>query len=352
MRVIRDKNDRMMKLSDNVFNARQVRSAPKLKLWRYAGLMLTYRCNAACAFCYYYCGPQAGGLLPVETAMDAWAALRRLAGDSARVHLTGGEPFLYFDRLLEICEQAQRRNLGGVDFVETNGGWVADETSVRRRLRALNAAGVRRLKISWDLFHAEFVPVEKVRLLVRLAGEQFGPDGVLVRWQHRLDNPLEAVAMDEAGRLDAMRAEMNEHGGRFTGRAAQRLGPLCATIPPQELAGRHCRRAILGAKGVHIDPYGNVFSGQCSGMTVGNLAEAGLDGLWKTFDPHLSDFWGRLYARGPSGLLDSAVAAGYEPRTAYASKCHLCADIRRFYFDTGRFLSIIGPDACYGKMSL
>ncbi len=342
----------MLKLSDNVFNARQVRSAPKLKLWRYAGLMLTYRCNAACKFCYYYCGPQAGGLLPVETAMDAWAALRRLAGDTARVHLTGGEPFLYFDRLLQICEQAQRRNLGGVDFVETNAGWVADETCARRRLRALDAAGLRRLKISWDLFHAEFVPVEKVRLLVRLAGEQLGPDRVLVRWQHRLENPLDPAGMDDAGRLAAMSAEMSEQGGRFTGRAAEALGPLCAAIPPQDLAGRHCRRSILGAKGVHIDPYGNVFSGQCSGMAVGNLSATSLDGLWKTFDPQKLDIWAGLLERGPTGLLEDAIAAGYPLRTAYASKCHLCADIRRFYFDTGRFLSIISPDACYGKKSV
>ena len=323
-----------------------------MKVWRYAGLMLTYRCNAACRFCYYYCGPQAGGVLPTETAMQAWAALRRLAGPSAKIHLTGGEPFLVFDRLLDICQQAQRCGLGGADYVETNAGWVGDETETRRRLRALDAAGLKRLKISWDVFHAEFVPADKVRLLVRLAQEELGPDRVLVRWQHWLNALDDTAVLGESERLAVMRQAMAEEGGRFTGRAAETLGTLCADQSPDELIGRHCQRSILGAKGVHIDPYGNVFSGQCSGMAVGNLHTTGLDALWKGFDPDASDFWKTLCQAGPGGFLEPAAVLGYTPQARYASKCHLCTDIRRFFFDKGRYLSIICPNECYGKQGV
>ena len=43
----------MIELSENVYNSRLSRSEPKFKLWRSAGLLLTYKCNCACEFCYY-----------------------------------------------------------------------------------------------------------------------------------------------------------------------------------------------------------------------------------------------------------------------------------------------------------
>jgi MoaA/NifB/PqqE/SkfB family radical SAM enzyme len=339
----------MVDLQDNRYNIRQSRNTAKLKVWRYAGLMLTYRCNAACRFCYYYCGPNAGGLMPTELAIEAWTALRRLAGKTAKVHLTGGEPFLYFDRLLDICQQAQRYGLGGPDYVETNAGWITDETEARCRLKALDAVGLGRLKISWDLFHEEFVPAGKVHFLVRTACEILGADRVLVRWQKYLDRPCTIQAMNEADRKAAMAEAMAKDAGRFNGRAAEVLGPLLAAKTVTELIHENCRGAILGAKGVHIDPYGNVFSGQCSGMVVGNLNSSPLDTLWKEFDPEKAEFWKTLYSDGPGGFITQAKAAGYTFRSFYASKCHLCADIRRFFFDKGLYLPIIYPKECYGK---
>lgn len=339
----------MMDLQDNVFNARQDRSTPKLKLWRYAGLMLTYRCNAACRFCYYHCGPEAGGLMAVETAVAAWAALRRLAGETAKVHLTGGEPFLVFERLLEICEQAQRLGLGGADYVETNAGWVTDQAEARRRLKALDAAGLRRLKISWDIFHEEFIPVEKVRFLTHAAREVLGSDRVLVRWEKYLDAPSGIAAMNTAQRTAALTEAMAADAGRFTGRAAEQLAPLCAAQPLDALSGCNCQNVILGAKGVHIDPYGSVFSGQCPGMAVGNVLTTDLDELWKAFDPPAQDFWQILMTRGPRGFLPQIQSEGFVPKPLYASKCHLCSDIRSFLFDNSRFLQIICTNECYGK---
>jgi MoaA/NifB/PqqE/SkfB family radical SAM enzyme len=339
----------MAELQDNVYNARQSQSAAKLKLWRYAGLMLTYRCNAACRFCYYCCGPTAGGLMPVETAIAAWMSLRRLAGEGAKVHLTGGEPFLVFERLLAICEAARAAGLGGADYVETNAGWVTDESEAQHRLKALNAAGLKQLKISWDAFHEEFVPVEKVRFLYRAACEIFGHERVSVRWAKHLEHPSGIRAMDEADRLAVLAAAMADDAGRFTGRAAETLAPLVAAKTVQYLAGLNCRQAILGAKGVHIDPYGNVFSGQCSGMAVGNVNTETFETIWIRFDPEKAAFWKTLYHQGPCGFAAGARVAGHVQRPFYASKCHFCTDIRRIFFDKGLHLPIICPDECYGK---
>ena len=338
----------MLQFQDNLFNARQSRHQPKLKLWRYAGLMLTYRCSAACRFCYYYCSPESGGLMSVDTAIRSWEGLVRIAGDSAKVHITGGEPFLYFDRLAQICEQAYRLGLMPVDCIETNAGVWNNPGELRDRLRYLDHLGLSRLKVSRDAFHEEYVDIEKVREFIAIARDVLGPERVLVRWEKHLECPTGIRQQAESQKQSILLAALAADSCRFTGRAAESLAPLVERYEPDAFRDRHCRNALLGSKGVHIDPYGNVFNGQCSGMVVGNVGRTPLEVLWKAFEPDRAEFWRTLYSRGPFGLLESAKADGFEMRQRYASKCHLCTDIRRFFFDKKVYSRIITPKDCYG----
>ncbi|MEN8127052.1 MAG: radical SAM protein [Planctomycetota bacterium] len=338
----------MLELRDNLFNARQSRHQPKLKLWRYAGLMLTYRCSAACRFCYYYCSPQAGGLMSVDTAIRSWEGLVRIAGNSAKVHITGGEPFLYFDRLAQVCEQAHRLGLTPVDSIETNAGVWNSADDLKEKLRFLDARGMNRLKVSWDAFHEEYIDIEKVRAFISIAENVLGPERVLVRWKKHLENPTGIRQQEESRKQSILLAALAADSCRFTGRSAEALAPLACRHKPDDFQDRHCQNAILGSKGVHIDPYGNVFNGQCSGMVVGNIGKTPLEVLWKTFEPDRADFWRTLYRNGPFGFLEIAGAKGFKIQDQYASKCHLCTDIRRFFFDNRVYPTIIAPSDCYG----
>ncbi len=66
----------MTELHENAYNKTLSRNEPKFKLWSNAGLMLTYKCNCSCEFCYYHCGPDKGGLMPVDMALGAWQSLK------------------------------------------------------------------------------------------------------------------------------------------------------------------------------------------------------------------------------------------------------------------------------------
>ncbi|KPK44161.1 MAG: hypothetical protein AMJ65_03835, partial [Phycisphaerae bacterium SG8_4] len=325
----------MIKLCENIYNGRTSRSEPKFKLWRSAGLLLTYKCNCACEFCYYNCDPEKGGLMSVETAINAWHSLRALADDAARIHITGGEPFLYWDRLEQILEEAQRERLGKVDLVETNGFWAADDRIARRRLKRLDELGMHRLKISTDPFHQEYVDAELVRRMAAAASDVLGPERVQIRWQEYLDNPTQIEDLPSAERKERYISTVNDYPCRFTGRAAGKLARLLATQPIESFAGANCKSGFLGAKGVHIDPFGNVFSGTCSGIILGNVSETPLEEIWKRFDPAHDDFISTLFNSGPSGLLEEAAKRLYQPQGSYASKCHLCTRIRQLLFDNG-----------------
>jgi hypothetical protein len=388
----------MLNLSDNTYNRGLARDEPKFKLWRSAGLMLTYRCNAACEFCYYHCSPRKGGLMPVETCLAAWRSLHILAGAEARIHLTGGEPFLYWDHLVEILRKGKEEGLGPVDLVETNGFWATDDRLAAERLNMLIALGMQRLKISVDPFHQEYVDIEPARRLAATAQRILGPDRVLVRWEEYLRGegvpPLRRVGVSPAmrgpGSPNAISSRLGTHdalatgeqgqdglatykGGtpsprdqmyvkayrdypfRFTGRAAEHLARLVASehigsqIRNPQSGIRNCLAGFLGAKGVHIDPYGNVFSGTCSGIILGNICQTPLDEIWKAFHPGHIELVQTLCEKGPYGLLEKAKSLGHEELPAYADKCHLCTHIRQFLFEHGQGVSVIGPADCYSS---
>ncbi|MCU0916840.1 MAG: radical SAM protein [Planctomycetes bacterium] len=348
----------MLALSENTYNRNVPRDEPKFKLWRSAGLMLTYRCNAACEFCYYHCSPRQGGLMPVETCIGAWRSLQVLAGEDAKIHLTGGEPFLHWEHLVEILQEGKRQNLGPVDLVETNGFWATDEQLIADRLNTLIALGVQRLKISVDPFHQEYVDIEPARRLAETAKKILGPDRVLVRWEKYLGDlrsSLSDLRWDERDRVyvEAYR----DYPFRFTGRAAGRLAQLMiekadvdfALNQQSSIINHSCLPGFLGAKGVHIDPYGNVFSGVCSGIILGNVGQTPLVEIWKTFHPKSDGLVGALCEKGPWGLLEEARAVGFQELPAYTDKCHLCTHVRQFLFERHVEPAVIGPADCYSS---
>ena len=270
-----------------------------------------------------------------------------LAGDSAKIHLTGGEPFLYWEHLCRILELAQKENLGQIDIIETNGFWATSEKLVSERLRILDGLGVRRLKISTDPFHQEYVDLEPVRLLAQTAINMLGRERVLVRWQKYLDEPVSMEALSPAEREQAYISAMRDYPCRFTGRAGGRLAELVAATPIEQIASMNCRMDFLSAKGVHIDPYGNVFSGTCSGIIIGNVTQVPLEDIWRQFQPTQNKLIETLFNFGPYGLLNQAESHGYKKAKLYAGKCHLCTNIRQFLFEKGHEQEVIGPPDCY-----
>lgn len=285
--------------------------------------------------------------MPVDMAIEAWKSLKILTGDNAKIHITGGEAFLYWDHLQEILEAAQKQKLDKVDLIETNGFWATSDNIVRQRLQRLDELGMNRFKISTDPFHQEYVEIKPVRRLAKIAIEMLGQQRVLVRWEKYLEQPMSIKDTPPTEREHQYIQAIKDYPCRFTGRAAGQLAQLFASTPAESFASKKCDSDFLGAKGVHIDPFGNVFSGTCSGIIFGNITENKLEDIWKNFHPEQNDIIHTLFTSGPAGLLESAENAGYKKRKSYADKCHLCTDIRQFFQQNGIEKTTIGPADCY-----
>jgi len=343
-----------VELEANVYNRQVGRDQKKFKVWRSAGLMLSYWCPARCACCYDFSGPNAGEAateMSVEDALDHWAAIRRLGGERGKVHLTGGEPFGDFERLERILQGACEKRLGGLEKIETNAFWCSNEKLVRERLERLKELGLERLQISTDVYHQEYVPMERVELAFRVAREVLGADGVQVRWRDFYENPVLVGGMDDPGRSEQFLAAYKKRRERLLGRAAAELANLFPLRDYENFADNNCVKSFLGARHVHVDGAGNVFSGTCIGIVVGQVRPreaVALDELWRGFDYRKHPIISVLVDQGPVGLLSIAEELGYVGGRGYASKCHLCYELRRFLYEKGVPGQQLGPGGCYG----
>jgi len=176
----------------------------------------------------------------------------------------------------------------------------------------------------------------------------------------RASRPRIAGKMPATRLGDSLKAcpERSRRAAGFGDGQPSRNHPQASAFPrgrfPAEAATRYqaaCRSSFLSAKGVHIDPFGNVFSGTCSGIIFGNVYQTPLEDIWKQFDPVQNGLINTLFNSGSFGLLDKAIKLGYKQKKFYASKCHLCTSIRQFFRDNGVEDSIIGPAECYAEMS-
>lgn len=329
-------------------------AAPQLAPWDYAGLMLTYGCNARCTFCYVHSGPERGGLMSQELALSAWQSLDRLAartGQTMRIHLAGGEPFQDWPRLVGIIRAAHDAGLTPLEKVETNAGWATSNGRTRARLELLRQLGFDHLLVSCDIFHQEYIPMARVQRCVELARRVLGRGRVRVRWWDFFQRPVEVRGLPPAQREAAFAAALRHHPDRLTGRAAAQLSHLLPLHPAAHFRGQNCVGEVLHGRHVHIDPHGHIFPGVCSGIILDRVRPGRpVENAWD----RLAVDWpqrpvvGAVTQGGSYALMRRAQAFGYQERPAgYASKCHLCTDVRQFLFERGHWPDEVGPADCY-----
>jgi MoaA/NifB/PqqE/SkfB family radical SAM enzyme len=320
----------------------------KLSRWNSAGILLTYACNAECADCYESCSPRRRGTAPVEDVRKYLGELRRLGCTGRDIHFGGGEPFYHYSHLIECLEAAEAEGMLPVGKIETNAFWCKSDELVRERLTEIDRFGIEKLFVSCDVFHQEFIPIERVRRAVRVGREVLGEKRVQAGPAKFYDDPVYVSELTEAEKLEVFRDTVQEGPWRITGRAAGVLSHLVDRHPAEKFAGDHCLRKLLKKRSIHVDPHGNVFPSTCAGIVLGNAAEQPLFELWEAFECDEHPVVRTLAEHGPVRLLEEAVEHGFVAADeGYATKCHLCFELRRFYWEQGLHRDEVGPGEIY-----
>jgi hypothetical protein len=218
------------------------------------GVMLSYKCSAACRHCMYACSPKWKADWMTEGALER--LLSRLVKSVAPapwgsqvmslnygIHLTGGEPFLNFDLLLRAAEMAGEMGIPSV-FVETNCSWCIDDGATREKLQCLKGAGLVGILISVNPFYAEYVPFERTERCIRISREVFGRNVIVYQeaYYHRFKHLGIQERLPLEDYLEMTRSErLAEHVELFLqGRAACQLREFYPKYPASAFFGRSC----------------------------------------------------------------------------------------------------------------
>lgn len=307
------------------------------------GLMLSYKCTAACRHCIYICSPEweadwisesdlEKGLSVLAEVIEPSPYGPDYIGLNDGLHFTGGEPFLNFRLLLRAVEIAAELRIPSL-FVETNCYWSTSDKVTREKLEALREKGLKGIMISVNPFYAEYIPFERTERCVRISRDIFGDNVFVYQAEYyRLFKSLEIkkkIAVEDFLALTKHKYFSGMVELFFMGRAAYKLKSHFPVYPAQALFTAPCITPFLRSWHNHFDNYGNYMPGFCGGISLGswyNLHDLLKHGLDAARYPVVN----YLAYDDMEGLFKFAAEYGYvESKSGYLSKCDLCLDIRK-----------------------
>lgn len=136
------------------------------KAMRSLAINIDSKCTASCSDCCFECSPQAKEHISNEEISHIMSYVK-VHKDVRQVSITGGEPMLRREEVVEIIKLCS--SLGKEVTLITNGFWAIDPEVAERTVGELVSDGLSALTVSYDEFHSEFIPVDRIRNLLSAA---------------------------------------------------------------------------------------------------------------------------------------------------------------------------------------
>lgn len=131
-------------------------------------LNLTQRCNAKCAHCCFGCLPDSENYL-TDDEIEKVVKYAESHEDVKVVSITGGEALLRKSKVLEITKRLS--SVGKDVTLISNGFWATNDRTTRRIFSELSEAGLNYLTVSFDDYHAKYIPVDNIKRLLTIVRE-------------------------------------------------------------------------------------------------------------------------------------------------------------------------------------
>ncbi len=289
------------------------------------GLVMTEQCPVGCRHCLASHAMEAPDLPPLETHLS-WIAKVSEVERCKSISITGGEPFLYFQRLEQVVECCRARGLGAT--VITSAHWATSGEIATDKLKQLSQAGLDGITVSTDDYHQECISLANVSNVVCAAKENgvspriavtYLPRGrsaeqVIGDLRDRLgQHTLEGVQIEAGGIVKLGRAhELEFPGPRKKAQPKLVCNALGPSIRPSGTVESCCRAPLPGT----------------SPLVIGDLNTEGFQPIYQRFLDHaiipFIQTWGLIEMLGR--LVDEKLASGLESYHDVTEEeiCELC----------------------------
>lgn len=293
---------------------------------RYHSLVLipSDHCNISCRHCAPECGPAVRHPWDVALLERCITEATRIPNLRKNVHFAGGEPFLYFAQMLQLARHAHRHHFSS--SIVTNGFWGVNEARAANMIESLVENGLRRVELSVDHFHLEFLPERTIRQAIAVLKQAgvFICMRVVTTRNHQVDETLRRFTPDD---LDGV--EVNASGLIPTGRAVREVNADEYYSSAEGVLGS-CSTFL----NLTIRPDGNV-GPCCAGaestpsLSLGNVHSSALDLIARNAEQKM--FLRQVVEEGPSSFFERLREAklGHKIRGEYTSICQACSELFR-----------------------
>jgi len=149
----------------------------------------TNDCTALCDHCLMCCSPGAKSYLTSEQMIKTIDEVNEKYGVNIVV-FTGGEPMLLKAELLKTILHCY--NKGIFTRVVTNAYWAETEEKADIYLKILRKVGLNEINISYDDFHAAYIPEENIRNVWKAAKGK-GFHAVVVAVSESVDSKIDSA---------------------------------------------------------------------------------------------------------------------------------------------------------------
>jgi MoaA/NifB/PqqE/SkfB family radical SAM enzyme len=293
------------------------------------GIVITSRCNIGCRHCVSDCQPFSKEKLSEPIIRDLIKQAAALSSVKSIV-FTGGEPFLEYDTLVKsvsLCEELRLEAR-----IITNGFWAITPYAAKQKLKDLK--GLKILNISTDSFHQEFIPVDRIRDIIKSCHELGIKCIVCISYLNDPVSEIRAIKRQLSG-LEDLYVIIAEPVLPF-GRAAALIDTcLFYAYNPIGIPCCGADSPLIESNGDVMVCCGGLSLHPCNGLLrVGNIFDKTLEEIKKSAD--LNPIVQTLRLRGPSGLVNlvriQAEKEGFQLITPYQMEeamdlCSLCKNV-------------------------
>jgi MoaA/NifB/PqqE/SkfB family radical SAM enzyme len=279
-------------------------------------------CNITCRHCAPECGPKLKHAWDVEMLRQCITDAAKIPGLMKSVHFAGGEPFLYFTQMLELCRHAQKN--GFVGTLVTNGFWGKNKERAKGMFTKLVEAGLVRVELSTDVFHQEHLPMGVIRSAIEVLKELGIAISlrVITTKKHPVDETICQLSLDLIDGIEIMGSPVVPTGRALTAIASDEYYL-------SETGAIGCCDMMLN---LTVRPDGGVFpccagSEQNPSLALGNIRELLIDVIVRNAERNL--MVKRLVHSGPASFFPILAQAGLAHKidSQYTNICHLCSQV-------------------------
>lgn len=288
------------------------------------GIVLGYKCNLRCKSCLWGDELDNPSLMTVEDAMGYIDQAAEL-GTIRMVGFTGGEPTI-FKKLIRSAMAYAAEKHGIPSAISTNCSWATSQNKADSFLLGFHKLGMRRLQVSIDDFHEEFMPAKRVEYAIRAAMKLDMKTTlvcVVTKSSKKVDDYLAEFELEQSDLLDAFDAPCTPVGfaSEFIPRSEFETQPgvpadFCSMLDVLNVLPDGSLQMCCGAP-FHV-----------SSLKAGNLKKTSLSALVKTaeWDPVFNSLSINV---GPRELANMLIEAGRGEflKDEYATACEACHDI-------------------------